>query len=456
MIDRRTLLAAGMMAVIAPARRATSKHILDVHAFGAVGDGSTLDTAAIQHAINAAAPGSCVLIAKGRRCVIGPITLRSGIELRVDGTLLASTRPEDYSDRAAGLIHADGADGLVLSGSGTIDGCSPDFMERYDPEGEWYVPKAFRPRLIVLENCADLTIRDLHLRHAPSWTVHLLGCRRVLIEQLHIDNQLDVPNCDGIDPDHCQNVEIRNCRIRCGDDAIVIKATRGNERYGPSHNIHVHDCVLETQDSGLKIGTETVQDVHDVLFERCTILDAGRGLCIQLRDEGNVFNIVFRDIRFAARYFSSPWWGRGEGISFTAIPRTPETRVGAIHHITVERVTGRAENSVRIEGSVQSRLHHVTLTDVAMTLGRWTRYSGGIYDNRPTSAVPALEPHDTPGFHIRHADLITLVGCRLSWDATSPSQFSRAIEAVDVTGLATTGFVGTAAHPNRQKAIMLR
>lgn len=456
MIDRRTLLATGMIAVIAPRRRAAPQRILDVRAFGAAGDGVTRDTAAIQRAIDAAAAGSCVSIPKGLRCVIGPITLRGGIEFRVDGTLVASTRPQDYPDPAAGLIHATGADGLLLSGSGTIDGCSPDFMERYDAEGEWYVPKAFRPRLIVLENCADLTIRDLHLRHAPSWTVHLLGCRRVLIDRLHIDNQRDVPNCDGIDPDHCQDVEIRNCRIRCGDDAIVIKATRGNERYGPSRNIHVHDCVLETQDSGLKIGTETVQDVHDVLFERCTIVEGCRGLCIQLRDEGNVFDIVFRDIRFVARHFSAPWWGRGEGISFTAIPRTPQTRVGAIHHVTVERVTGRAENSVRIEGSVQARIHDVTFTDVALTLGRWTRYPGGVYDNRPTSAAPALEPHDTPGFHIRHADRITLAGCRLSWEATPPSEFSHAIEAVDVTGLATPGFVGGAAHPERQAAIVSR
>jgi hypothetical protein len=214
--------------------------------------------------------------------------------------------------------------------------------------------------------------------------------------------------------------------------------------------------VLETQDSGLKIGTETVQDIHDILFERCTIVRSCRGLCIQLRDEGSVFNIVFRNIHFVAQHFSAPWWGRGEGISFTALPRTPETRLGSLHHISVEQVTGRAENSTRIEGSPQARAHHITLKDVSMTLGRWTRYPGGIYDNRPTSAVTALEPHDTPGFHIRHADQVTLANCRLKWRGPSPAEFSHAVEAVDVTGLKMTQFAGVAAHPDRQARTSVR
>jgi hypothetical protein len=203
--------------------------------------------------------------------------------------------------------------------------------------------------------------------------------------------------------------------------------------------------VLETQDAGLKIGTETVQDIHDVLFERCEIVSSSRGLCIQLRDEGNVYGITFRDIRFTARQYSAPWWGRGEAISFTAIPRDPATRVGTMHHITVERVTGRAENSVRIEGSPQARAHDIAFRQVAVTLGRWTRYPGGVFDNRPTKAVAAEEPHDTPGVFLRHVDGVVLAHCRVMWDRLGAA-FSNAVQAVDVTGLALPGFVGGAAH----------
>lgn len=453
MIDRRTMLAAGALTVaggMTPDILAAKRPALDIRDFGAVGDGVTLATAALQRAIDAAGPGRCVLVPAGQRFVIGPVRLAGGVELRIDGVLLASTDPQHYPDKAAGLLHARGADRLTLSGSGTIDGRSPQFMDHYDAENEWYVPKPFRPRLLVLEDCADLVIRDLEIRQAPSWTIHLLGCRRVLVDRVRIDNQLDVPNCDGIDPDHCQDVEIRNCHIRCGDDGIVIKTTRGGEHFGPSRNIHVHDCVLETQDSGLKIGTETVQDIRDVVFERCTIVNSCRGLCIQLRDAGNIFGIVFRDIRFTARHFSPPWWGRGEAISFTAIPRKPGAPLGSLHHVTVERVTGRAENSVRIEGSPQARAHDITLRRVDLTLGRWTRYPGGIFDNRPTEAVEPLEPHDTPGFHIRYVDHVSLDHCRLRWEANPPAEFSHAVEAVDVTGLAMPGFVGTAAHDGQE------
>ncbi|HEX8301498.1 glycoside hydrolase family 28 protein [Sphingomonas sp.] len=461
MIQRRAWLKGlASIAAAAFARRAgaaaRSVRVIDVRTHGARGDGKTLDTAAIQRAIDAARPGDSVHVPAGRRFVCGPLRLKGGIDFRVDGTLLVSTRAEDYPEPMRGVLHAEGADGLTISGRGAIDGRSPDFMERYDAEGEWYVPKPFRPRLVVLENCADLVIRDLTLRQAPSWTVHLVGCRRVLVERLTIANQLDVPNCDGIDPDHCQDVVIRHCRITCGDDAIVLKATRGREKYGPTRNIHVHDCVLETQDSGLKIGTETVQDIHDVLFERCTVIQGCRGLCIQLRDEGSVYNVVFRDIRFTARYFSAPWWGRGEGISFTAIPRTPTTRLGTIHHVTVERVTGRAENSVRIEGSVAARVHDITLSRVAMTLDRWTRYPGAVFDNRPTTVLPPLEPHTTPGFSIRHADRVTLDRCRLRWGTKVPDSFTHAVEAEHVTALSLEGFAGEAAHPARDAAISQR
>jgi hypothetical protein len=452
-INRRTLLAAGTLAAASVAARAgAAPRMLDIRDYGAVGDGRTLATAALQRAIDAAPPGGCVLVPAGQSFVIAPVTLKGGIELRVDGTLLASTRAEDYADPLAGLLHAKTAPGLTISGTGKIDGRSPEFMERYDAAGEWYVPKAFRPRLLVLEDCADLTIRDLTFARAPHWTVHLVGCRKVLIERIRIDNQPDVPNCDGIDPDHCQDVVIRGCHIRCGDDAIVVKTTRGHEQYGPSRNIHVHDCVLDTQDAGLKIGTETVQDIHDVLFERCEIVSSSRGLCIQLRDEGNVYGITFRDIRFTARQYSAPWWGRGEAISFTAIPRDPITRVGTMHHITVERVTGRAENSVRIEGSPQARAHDIAFRQVAVTLGRWTRYPGGVFDNRPTKAVAAEEPHDTPGVFLRHVDGVVLDRCRVMWDRPGAA-FSHAVQAVDVTGLALPGFVGGAAHAGMQAVV---
>jgi polygalacturonase len=432
----------------------------DVGKYGAVGDGTTLDTVALQRAVDEAAAagnGARVLLRGGRKYLTGPVQLKGGIDFHLadDAQIVVSARLEDYPDARDGVLHALNAQGLTISGTGSIDGRSPEFMGSYDAQGEWWVPKKFRPRLFVLEGCKDLEIRDITMMRAPSWTLHLVGCERVLIDRLSIRNQLDVPNCDGIDPDHCQDVEIKNCHIVCGDDAIVIKTTAGHEKYGPSRNIIVRDCVLETQDSGMKIGTETVQDIHDILFERCEVVTGCRGLCIQLRDCGSVYNVVFRDIKFTSRYHSAPWWGRGEAISFTAIPRNAQTQLGTIHDVKVQNVHGRAENSIRIDGHASSRIRDVVLDNVDVTFERWTKYPGGVYDNRPTSVAEPIEKHGTAGISIRHADRVSLKDCKVRWGAGSPDYFTHALEAEDVTELKNENFSGEAAHPERDKAVVM-
>jgi hypothetical protein len=206
--------------------------------------------------------------------------------------------------------------------------------------------------------------------------------------------------------------------------------------------------VIRTQDAGLKIGTETTGDIHDVLFERCKIISSSRGLCIQLRDEGDVSNITFRDIQFVSRYHSDPWWGRGEAISVTAIPRNAGTKLGKLHDILVQNVSGKAENSVRINGSPTSRIENVSLKNVAVNLSRWTKYSGGVYDNRPTKVFEPIERHDPDGFNLRWANQVSLSHCSAKWPANRRGNFRNAIAVQDVTALQIWKFEGdSAAHP---------
>ncbi len=432
--------------------------VFDVLQYGATGDGKTLDTAAIQKAIDAAtATGkpSKVLVTSGHTYLIGTIELKENIDFHLEGNaeLLVSTDQKDYTGGAA--VIANKANNITISGTGSINGRALEFMSHYEKENEWWIPKDWRPKLFILTSCNHLNVRDISIAKAPSWSLHMLGCENVLIENIKINNNLDVPNCDGIDPDHCRNVIIRNCHIVCGDDAIVIKATRQAENYGPSANITVSDCILETQDSGVKIGTETTQDIYNIKFERCKIITSCRGLTIQLRDEGSVYNILFSDISFVSRYHSDPWWGRGEAISLTAIPRTPQTKIGTIHDITIKNSTGRAENSVRINGTKESRIKKVTLNKVDVTFDRWTQYPGNLFDNRPTTAYPGIEPHGTPGMHIRFADDIVVNNCSVKWGNNVPEYFTHALEAENSTGVKLTRFKGQSAHPDRYKAVFI-
>jgi polygalacturonase len=433
--------------------------IFDVLEHGAAGDGVGLDTAAVQRAIDlASAAGtpthpSQVLFRGKHTFKCGTLNLRSGIDFHLadDAKLVVSPQPGDFSRET--MLYAVGAHGLKISGTGTVDGLSRLFMKNFDAIDEWWIPKPFRPRLFELVGCHDLEITGVRVQGASFWAVHLMGCQRVLVDGITIRNEMDVPNCDGIDPDHCQHVEIRNCDITCGDDAIVIKATKQPIDYGPSAHIVVKDCVLATQDSGLKIGTETTQDIHDIRFERIRIRQGCRGLCIQLRDAGSVYNIDYHDITFESRYFSDPWWGRGEAISFTAIPRHAGGPIGTIHDIHVRNVRGRAENSVRVCGSAGTKIRDVHMSDVEVTLGRWTRYPGGVHDNRPTTSCQEIEPHATNGFCLRDADNVHLERCKVNWERPAPEYFKHALEAVRVSGLQMKEFSGEAAHPGRDKAI---
>jgi len=453
MITRRSLFAVTAAPILLRAQRRD----FNVLSYGAVGDGKTLDTAAIQKAIDAASvSGGRILIPGGKQFVVSTLVLKSNIDFHLadDAQLVVSTKQGDYPPNSDGVLAANGATGLKITGTGRIEGRAEQFMRSYSKEGEIWMPGDFRPKIFVLAGCKDLEVRDITFVQAPQWGLHMLGCERVLVDGLKIRNNLEVPNCDGIDPDHCRDVEIRNCDIECGDDAIVVKATRQSVDYGPSANIHVHDCVMATKDSGLKIGTETTADIHGIRFEHCRIRTCCRGLTIQLRDEGNVYDIDFRDIQFESQYQAAPWWGRGEAISFTAIPRTRETKVGRIYDVRVSNVTARAENSIRVNGTRESRIANVTIEGLNLTMDRWTRYPGPIFDNRPTSAYPDLEQHTTPAISVRDTDGITVRNSKVAWGGNAPDYFTHALEAERTTNLSLTRFSADAARSSLDAVVV--
>jgi len=434
-------------------------HEINVLSLGAVGDGVALDTAPIQKAIDqvSAVGGGRVLVPGGKRFLTGALMLKSNVEFHLadDAVLLASPERAHYPfKRNNGVINADGASNLQITGTGHVDGQGMKFMSNYSPVHERWEPLPFRPKMFHLRGCTGLTVSGISFGHSPEWGLHTLGCEHVLVDGVRIRNYLDVPNCDGMDPDRCRDMEIKNCDLVCADDGIVIKTGEITDQdYGVAHNITVRDCSVICRDSGLKIGTETFGDISKVLFERCRIVSGGRGPTITHRQPGNIEDVEFRDIDFLAEHHAARWWGWGEAASATVWPRTPNGKTGSLSNIRFRNVRGVAENSFRIDAHPEAPIRNVLLEDCSVEIDRWTQYPGGMFDNRPTrtddpmSEPGGLEKHDTPAYFLRNVQGAMLRNCSAAWGLHHDDSFSYALEAQSVTGLKLEHFHGRSARP---------
>jgi polygalacturonase len=414
--------------------------------YGAVFNIAANDGGPLQKAINAAsaAGGGTVAIPAGRTLMSGSFELKSNVVLDLEpgSRLVASTQQSDYPDSI--FIKARHAENVAITGSGTIDGRGLEFLGK---EGPYiYEKKPWRPRLILLEDCRHVRVSDVNLKDAAFWSLHLAGCDDVSIHGISIRNSLKAPNCDGIDPDHSRNVRITDCSVECGDDAIVIKNSREFAQYGPCENIVVSGCVLTTHDCALKIGSETVDAVRNVVFADCVVNQCNRGIGIMLRDEGSVENIVAHDIIIRSQLFYQEWWGASEAIYVSAHPRVPGGKLGALRGLRFSHILSHGEAGVFIQGSEACTPEDIVLDDVTLDIAKTTPWPSRI-DLRPPEELGVLEKGVViAGIHLQDASQVTLRNCTVRWGPNPPESYGPALRSVRVTGLVTENFQGTDAH----------
>ena len=301
----------------------STKSILD---YGAKPDGRTLNTGAIQRAIDDVfrSGGGTVIVPQGI-FLTGRIELKARVTLNLQSgsTLLGSTSINDYTFPGSNprhLIFAHDADDVTLTGPGRIDGQGPSFWEPSGralspPEEEWadvashsLVPKkSGRPSpLLDFVNCQRLKINGVHIENAPGWTLRTVNSDNIEIRSVSIKNPTVGPNTDGIDITGCQNVLITDCVIDTGDDAICLKS---ENPYGPEprllKNIEVTRCALTTCCNGFKLGTSSEGGFENIKFSNSVIRNGAvpfgnrviSGIALEVVDGGWIDGVEVTGIR---------------------------------------------------------------------------------------------------------------------------------------------------------------
>ena len=374
--------------------------VYDVTAAGAVGDGKTDDAVAIQRAIDrcSAEGGGRVLFPRNHTFLAGPIELKSNVELHLEATATLKANPDESiyqlsafgENRGEGMLwlYANGAENLSITGKGTIHGNGIAFMGAELEDSYELKPLADqtfdpRPHVLTLTAVKNLTIRDVTIKEGAYWTVHLIGCDEAVIDGINLLNNLKIRNGDGIDIDHSKNVRIANCHITSGDDCICLKNRREFEQYGSCHDITVTNCVMSSRSCAIKIGSENMDSIYNVVFDNCIITGSNRGLGIQNRDEGTVTDITFSNIQLDCRLWSDVWWGKAEPIYVTSYPRANgnhkdanwrfpkgqiEGKCGEVSRIRFNNITATSENACFIGGDVPGKVKDIYFNNVRVNL----------------------------------------------------------------------------------------
>jgi hypothetical protein len=381
---------------------------LDITDFGAVGDGKTLNTSAIQQALDqiGQAGGGTVFVPPGT-WLTGTIELRSGttLELHPAARLLGSPNLEDYREVSWGqhidrtpwhLVAAFDAHDITITGGGTIDGNGPAFWEPCQPrediaDSNGVPPGAFggmdalnvvpsrhsqadrapiawirankekRPSpMVEISGCRDVRLQNIHLTNSAGWTLHTHNSHHIWIHGVKLTSNLMGPNNDGFDITGCQDVMVSDCHLSCCDDAICLKTTPDSQ---PIERVTVSNCVIRTKCAALKFGcAETFHDFRQVTFTNCVVYESSRAVGIYTKRGGNIEDVTISNVVCDTR---NPFvMNRPIQIQINTPPDDVPT--GRIRNVMLSNVVCRTDGRVLIAAPDDAPVENLVLRDLQM------------------------------------------------------------------------------------------
>lgn len=280
----------------------------DITQFGAISDGVTINTEAIQKAVDQCHTdgGGNVLVPKGH-FVTGSICLKDNVTilLDADAVLLGSIKRTDYDrNRWYALILANGARNIGIGGKGTIDGrgkaLAADTDEMYKKgliQGGYKdnrTHESERPQLIDFEHCTNIKISGITLKNAACWVQRYGRCDSLVIDGIKVRSTAFWNN-DGIDLVDCTNTLVQNCDIDVGDDGICLKS---DWRDLSCNHILIRHCKVRSSASAVKFGTNSYGGFRNIKVDDIEVYNTFRSaIALEIVDGGVMEDVEVSNIR---------------------------------------------------------------------------------------------------------------------------------------------------------------
>lgn len=364
--------------------------IVNIKEQGAIGDGRTVNTQAIQKAVDMCheAGGGTVLIPTGV-FVSGTVILKGNVTLEVTtgAVLQASPNIRDYRkdthynryrneqslDRC--FIYAQDQENISITGNGEINGNS----EAFPNEGSIYRPMMFR-----FLRCRNIRIDSVKMYQSAAWTAAFLDSAYLWVSRVHIYNDRRY-NGDGLDFDGCAHVFVEGCSITGTDDNLCLQA--GSMEY-PVRDIHINNCEFSSLCAAIRIGLKSIGDIYNVVISNCTMNRVWReGIKIECTEGGSitdiaVHNVVMRDVsrpvfvilnnRFETEDYGTsvelhqmPEIGRMENLLFSGITATDTAEMKKTHYRFGDDVMGEPKfGGIRIDAEKNHPIRGITLENI--------------------------------------------------------------------------------------------
>jgi Glycosyl hydrolases family 28 len=407
--------------------------VFDPRNYGATGDGTTNDVAAIQQAIDAAAGTGGSVVLAGGTYLSGTLTLKSNMTffIAASAVLLGSTNVADYPAEAPNtgntqlsnckraLLYAPEASHLRIDGGGTIDGQGDAFSGVENT----------RPMLIWSVLSDNVTIQNLYLKKGAVWSLVSMESDHVVIGNVNV--QSDNITHDGIDLVDGTDITVQDVAVKSGDDAMCLKSgvRRGLD------TVTVRDSIFGGSgpnggSNGIKFGTATYGAFKHITIEDSYVKDVQyAAMAVESRQGSDVDGIDFNRIEFShtgAAFFvylaqqatthpigDVPKLGSITNVSFTDIAGSTSSWGASPHQGSL--ITGQIYNTVTYP------ITNLAFTNVNVA------FAGGLatIPGAPPEAMPDQYPEsnmfgDLPawGYYLRHVSGVTFTNCTANVLAT--------------------------------------